>query len=60
MKLFKLILNIIVWIAMVFLAIIGIRFLVCGGWQTFKDKLAELDNNFWEFIKWFFSSMWSK
>ena len=59
MKLVKLLLKIIVWIAMIVLAIIGIWFLCNGGYNLFKDKFAELNKNFWEFLKWFFGTMFS-
>lgn len=60
MKLIKIILKILLWIAMVILAFLGVRWLVTGGWTEMGDKLAELDNNIWELIKWLFSSMFAK
>ena len=60
MKLIKLILKILLWIAMVILAFLGIRYLICGGWTEIGNKFNELNKNFWELIKWLFSSMFSK
>ena len=54
MKLIKLILKILLWIAMVILAFLGIRYLICGGWTEIGNKFNELNKNFWELIKWLF------
>lgn len=60
MKVLKWVLRIIIWLAIVCLAIVGLRFLIQGGWTEFKDKFNELNKNFWSWIKWFFSTMFSK
>lgn len=60
MRILKWVFKILMWIAVVFLAIIGLRYLLSGGWGEFSDKFNELDKNLWEWIKWFFGSMFSR
>ncbi len=60
MKVLKWVLRIILWLAVVILAIVGLRFLIQGGWTEFSDKFNELNKNVWSWIKWFFSTMFSK
>ena len=60
MRILKLFLRIILWFAVVVLAVIGIRYLVQGGATEFANKFKELNNNLWEWIKWFFSTMFKK
>ncbi|MBQ0017541.1 MAG: hypothetical protein KBT30_02795 [Clostridiales bacterium] len=57
MKVLKIALRIVLSVLFVMLAVIAIRFLILGGWTEFKDKIGEV--GFFEFIKWFFTSMWS-
>ena len=57
MKALKIAISIILWIAFVILAVVAIRFLILGGWNDFKAVIEE--KGFWEFLKWFFESMWS-
>lgn len=60
MKILKWVFKILIWIAFVILAFIGIRYLVQGGWTELTDKFNELDKNLWEWIKWFFGSMFGQ
>lgn len=59
MKVLKILLKIILTIALVLLALIGVWALVNGGLDTFKSQFSEVDKNIWEFVKWFFSSMFT-
>lgn len=52
MRILKWIIKIIVFVALVALAAIGLRYIIRGGWTELKDKYTEL-GSFWEFIKWF-------
>lgn len=59
MRVLRWVLRIILWIVLVLLALVGVRYLIQGGRTEFTDKFNELDKNIWEWIKWFFSSMFS-
>lgn len=60
MTILKWVFKILLWLAIVLLALVGLRYILQGGGAEFTDKFAELDKNIWEWIKWFFSSMFGQ
>lgn len=57
MKALKIAISIVLWVVFVVLAVVAVRFLILGGWEEFRLIIEE--KGFFEFIKWFFESMWS-